>query len=135
VHVELSDLTPRFLDSSLHMFFTKFIPILPIIHQPTFVYRDCSAHLLLNAIALGSLFLGTEDATGKVSVLKTGFVFKLREAKPSLGRSFVETRTYSYCYFMVTNDRTQEDIRCVQWRGVGFDCALEPNVCSSFKGK
>jgi hypothetical protein len=49
------------------MFFTKFIPILPVIHQPTFVYRDCSAHLLLNAFALGSLFLGTEDATVKVS--------------------------------------------------------------------
>ncbi|KAH0444713.1 C2H2 type zinc finger domain protein [Colletotrichum camelliae] len=64
-HVELSDLTPRFLDSSLHMFFTKFVPILPIIHRPTFVYRDCSAPLLLNAIALGSLFLGTEDATGE----------------------------------------------------------------------
>ncbi|KAL0930160.1 C2H2 type zinc finger domain protein [Colletotrichum truncatum] len=64
-HVELSDLTPRFLDSSLHMFFTKFVPILPLIHRPTFVYRDCSAPLLLNAIALGSLFLGSEDATAK----------------------------------------------------------------------
>ncbi|KAH8895354.1 cytochrome P450 [Thozetella sp. PMI_491] len=68
-HVELSDLTPRFLDSSLHMFFTKFIPILPVIHRPTFVYRDCSAPLLLNAIALGSLFLGTEDATAKGEAL------------------------------------------------------------------
>ncbi|KAK1851232.1 C2H2 type zinc finger domain protein [Colletotrichum chrysophilum] len=68
-HVELSDLTPRFLDSSLHMFFTKFVPILPIIHRPTFVYRDCSAPLLLNAIALGSLFLGTEDATVKGEAL------------------------------------------------------------------
>jgi len=56
------------------MFFTKFIPILPIIHQPTFVYRDCSAHLLLNAIAIGSLFLGTEDAIVKVSGQKTGHV-------------------------------------------------------------
>ena len=55
----LFDLTPRFLDSSLHTFFTKFIPILPLIHRPTFVYRECSAPLLLNAISLGSLFIGT----------------------------------------------------------------------------
>ncbi|TEA20044.1 Zinc finger protein MSN2 [Colletotrichum sidae] len=68
-HVELSDLTPRFLDSSLHMFFTKFVPILPLIHRPTFVYRDFSAPLLLNAIALGSLFLGTDDANIKGEAL------------------------------------------------------------------
>ncbi|KAK5694526.1 hypothetical protein LTR97_009116 [Elasticomyces elasticus] len=59
----LFDLTPRFLDSSLHTFFTKFLPILPIIHRPTFVYRECSAPLLLNAISLGSLFIGTQDAS------------------------------------------------------------------------
>lgn len=66
-HVELSDLTPRFLDSSLHMFFTKFVPIFPVFHRPTFLFRNCSAPLLLNAIALGSLFLGTNEATLKVS--------------------------------------------------------------------
>ncbi|PKS13185.1 hypothetical protein jhhlp_000530 [Lomentospora prolificans] len=58
----LADLTPVFLDSSLHMFFTKFVPIFPVIHRPTFVFRDCSAPLLLNAVALGSLFLGRKDA-------------------------------------------------------------------------
>jgi hypothetical protein len=63
---ELADLTPRFLDSSLHMFFTRFIPIFPVLHRSTFVFRDFSAPLLLNAIALGSLFLGTEDAIAKV---------------------------------------------------------------------
>jgi hypothetical protein len=65
-HNELADLTPRFLDSSLHMFFTKFIPIFPVLHRPTFVFRDFSAPLLLNAIALGSHFLGTKDAIAKV---------------------------------------------------------------------
>ncbi|KAI9148221.1 putative transporter [Paramyrothecium foliicola] len=68
-HVELSSLTPRFLDSSLHMFFTKFVPIMPLIHRPTFVYRDFSAPLLLNAIALGSLFFPSEDATAKGEAL------------------------------------------------------------------
>jgi hypothetical protein len=39
----------------------------PVIHQPTFVFRDCPPPLLLNAIALGALFLGTTDANLKVS--------------------------------------------------------------------
>lgn len=39
----------------------------PVIHQPTFVFRDCPPPLLLNAIALGALFLGTTDANSKVS--------------------------------------------------------------------
>jgi hypothetical protein len=62
----LFDLTPRFLDSSLHTFFTKLLQILPVIHRPTFVYRECSAPLLLNAISLGSLFIGTQDASETV---------------------------------------------------------------------
>ncbi|KAK3643999.1 hypothetical protein LTR56_009851 [Elasticomyces elasticus] len=66
----LFDLTPRFLDSSLHTFFTKFLPILPIIHRPTFVYRECSAPLLLNAISLGSLFIGTQDASETNRILR-----------------------------------------------------------------
>lgn len=49
------------------MFFTKFVPIFPVFHRPTFVFRSCSAPLLLNAIALGSLFLGTSADTVKVS--------------------------------------------------------------------
>ncbi|OTA24789.1 hypothetical protein BTJ68_12513 [Hortaea werneckii EXF-2000] len=59
----LHTLTPQLLDNSLHAFFAKFNPILPVVHRPTFVYRQCSAPLLLNAIALGSLFLGTDEAT------------------------------------------------------------------------
>ncbi|KAJ5289792.1 ATPase inhibitor, partial [Penicillium atrosanguineum] len=65
----LSGLTSRFLDSSLHMFFKNVIPMFPIIHQPTFVFRDCPSPLLLNAIALGALFLGTLDAVIKADAL------------------------------------------------------------------
>ncbi|GIZ48522.1 hypothetical protein CKM354_001157600 [Cercospora kikuchii] len=60
--VALFELTPRFLDSSLHAFFVKFNATFPLVHRPTFIYQECSAPLLLNAIALGSLYLGTEDA-------------------------------------------------------------------------
>jgi hypothetical protein len=49
------------------MFFRFIVPMFPVIHQPTFVFRDCPPPLLLNAIALGALFLGTTDANLKVS--------------------------------------------------------------------
>ncbi|ORY16996.1 hypothetical protein BCR34DRAFT_75745 [Clohesyomyces aquaticus] len=65
----LAQLTSRFLDSCLHMFFSTFIPMLPVIHRPTFVFRECSPPLLLNAIAIGSLFLGTSEASAKGDVL------------------------------------------------------------------
>ncbi|KAJ5144200.1 uncharacterized protein N7515_002987 [Penicillium bovifimosum] len=66
----LTGLNSRFLDSSLHMFFKNVVPMFPVIHQPTFVFRDCPAPLLLNAIALGALFLGTPDATIKDRTLR-----------------------------------------------------------------
>ena len=62
----LSNLTSRFLDSCLHMFFSTFVPMMPVIHRPTFVFQDCSPPLLLNAIAIGSLFLGSSEASDKV---------------------------------------------------------------------
>jgi hypothetical protein len=48
------------------MFFENIIPMFPIFHRPTFVFRDCAPPLLLNAIALGALFLGSQDAIAKV---------------------------------------------------------------------
>ena len=42
-----------FLDESLHMFFVKFIPTFPVLHRATFLFRDCTHPLLLNAIAIG----------------------------------------------------------------------------------
>ncbi|KAL4812284.1 cytochrome P450 [Aspergillus spinulosporus] len=67
--VSLTGFTSRFLDGSLHMFFEKIIPMFPIFHRPTFVFRDCAPPLLLNAIALGALFLGSADAVAKADVL------------------------------------------------------------------
>lgn len=67
--VESTSITSVFLDQCLHMFFDRFVPIFPIMHRPTFVYRDCSHPLLLNAIAIGSLYLGPEDSVAKGEVL------------------------------------------------------------------
>jgi hypothetical protein len=51
------------------MFFVKFIPTFPVLHRATFVFRDCAQPLLLNAIAIGSLYLGAKDALAKGEAL------------------------------------------------------------------
>lgn len=51
------------------MFFCKFIPTFPILHKATFVFRECTHPLLLNAIAIGSLYLGPKDAVDKGETL------------------------------------------------------------------
>ncbi|ETI26008.1 hypothetical protein G647_02785 [Cladophialophora carrionii CBS 160.54] len=62
-------LTSVFLDGCLHMFFTQFVPNFPVVHRPTFVFRDWTSPLLLNAIALGSLFMGKKDCVAKGEAL------------------------------------------------------------------
>ena len=51
------------------MFFVKFIPTFPVLHRATFVFRECAHPLLLNAIAIGSLYLGPKDAVSKGEAL------------------------------------------------------------------
>ncbi|KAF2759843.1 hypothetical protein EJ05DRAFT_311899 [Pseudovirgaria hyperparasitica] len=58
-----------FLDESLHMFFVKFVPTFPVLHRSTFVFKDCLHPLLLNAIAIGSLYLGPKDSIAKGEAL------------------------------------------------------------------
>lgn len=67
--VEATSINSVFLDECLHMFFVKFIPTFPILHRETFVFRECIHPLLLNAIAIGSLYLGPKDAVRKGEAL------------------------------------------------------------------
>ena len=60
--IQLKHLTTQFLDGCLHMFFTQFNVAFPVLHRPTFVFRNCIPPLLLNAIAVGSLSYGDENA-------------------------------------------------------------------------
>ncbi|KAJ9610238.1 hypothetical protein H2200_005015 [Cladophialophora chaetospira] len=64
-----NSITSVFLDECLHMFFVKFIPTFPVLHRATFVFRDSSHPLLLNAIAIGSLYLGSKGALAKGEAL------------------------------------------------------------------
>ncbi|KAI0136210.1 C2H2 type zinc finger domain protein [Xylariales sp. AK1849] len=65
----LPGFTSAFLDNCLQTYFIRVNPMFPVLHRPTFVFRECSPSLLLNAIALGSLFIGTEDAISKGEAL------------------------------------------------------------------
>lgn len=61
-------LTSSFLDGCLHMFFSRFVPLFPVVHVSTFVFKEWTHPLLLNAIALGSLFMGKSDFIIKVGL-------------------------------------------------------------------
>ncbi|RDW84107.1 uncharacterized protein DSM5745_04433 [Aspergillus mulundensis] len=113
----LTGLTSRFLDGSLHMFFENIIPMFPIFHRPTFVFRDCAPPLLLNAIALGALFLGSRDAVEKADVLwrlahtavATSWHTMITRRRPSdscTGVELVQTVLLSQIYAALSKNRT-----------------------------
>ena len=69
VKAQMTGFTTVFLDGCLHMFFTRVISTFPVVHAPTFVFKDWTHPLLLNAIALGSLFMGQNDDITKGEIL------------------------------------------------------------------
>ena len=52
------------------MFFTRSIPTFPVMQKATFVSKDCAHPLLLNVIALGSLFVAFHTAKMKGEALR-----------------------------------------------------------------
>lgn len=48
-----------FLKSCLHLYFARFHPSFPVIHEPTFDPRQAPAYLCLMMVAVGSTFIGT----------------------------------------------------------------------------
>ena len=67
--LEGGDKAYSFFDDCLELFFTRFLTAFPILHKPTFVTNDCSSTLLLNMLALGSVFIGSTDAVRRVSAI------------------------------------------------------------------
>jgi len=58
-------ITASFLDACLHLFFSRFNPTFPILHEATFNISQCGPFLLLTMVAIGSLFFGSNDAVSK----------------------------------------------------------------------
>jgi hypothetical protein len=128
--VALTDLTSKFLDSCLHMFFSTFVPMLPVIHQPTFVFRECSPPLLLNAIAIGSLFLGTKEASTKV-IFSTAYLIIYSQM---IGRRALAPCTYCCCNILAFNDQSQGRVRRCLRIAACADIAAQPGICCTCKG-
>lgn len=68
---ESAALSTPFLEICLHAFFEQMSLVLPVCHRPTFIFRDWTHPLLLNAIALGSLFTGHDIDMTKGELLWT----------------------------------------------------------------
>lgn len=74
IEINARGITSSFLDACLHQFFARYNPTIQILHEPTFDLKDCGPFLLLNMVAIGSLFFGSTDA-----VLKGEFLWRLAQ--------------------------------------------------------
>ncbi|OGM49364.1 hypothetical protein ABOM_003500 [Aspergillus bombycis] len=61
--------TPAFVEACLREYFRRVSPSFPIMHEPTFSVRDCISPLLLNMVALGSLFVCLPNAVKQGEML------------------------------------------------------------------
>ncbi|KAJ9113662.1 hypothetical protein QFC22_005971 [Naganishia vaughanmartiniae] len=69
LNASTSPLSSGFLDLCLTSFFTRFLPTFNVVHRPTFSVRQAPAPLLINMIALGSLYVPSLDAKEKGEAL------------------------------------------------------------------
>lgn len=82
LNASTSPLSAGFLDLCLTTFFTRFLTTFNVIHRPTFSVRQAPGPLLINMIALGSLYVPAPDAKEKVSAGEdTRTQLTLRRAK------------------------------------------------------
>ncbi|KAJ5051405.1 hypothetical protein J3E72DRAFT_50618 [Bipolaris maydis] len=134
----LPELSSAFLDNCLQAFFSHFNLYFPILHRPTFVFRDCSPSLILNAIALGSLYIGTEDAVSKGEVLwrlahtavATSWPVLLRHRGPYDSHRSVQlvlTALLGQCYAMMSQN-TDLKLTSQVFHSLGFNWANQNNL-------
>lgn len=67
--IDSCGITSDFLDACLHEFFERVSPAFPVIHAPTFSSQRTIPPLLLNMVALGSLFVCLPSAVRKGELL------------------------------------------------------------------
>lgn len=67
--IDTSPLSSQFLEQCLSAFFNRFLPTFAVVHRSTFAVRNTFAPLLINMLALGSLFIPTIDAKQKGEAL------------------------------------------------------------------
>ncbi|KAH8595336.1 hypothetical protein B0O99DRAFT_686762 [Bisporella sp. PMI_857] len=139
--IQSTGITSAFLDTCVHVFFDKFNPSFPVLHKATFTARECSYPLLLNIIALGSLFVGAKDALIKGEalwrlahlVVATSWrkLMQTRGLKDSCdGVQLVLTALLGQTYAILSNNeslRTTSEV----FHGLGFYWARQSGMYSS----
>ncbi|KAL5356094.1 hypothetical protein BJX96DRAFT_162182 [Aspergillus floccosus] len=100
----LSD--PCYLETCIHMFFTRFIPVIPAIHMPTYVATEPTYPLLLTMMAVGSSFI-TEDGS---STAKIGHI-----GDHTLDSSIMTITFLGQCYAMLSGkkDLRESGLMCI----------------------
>lgn len=121
------------------MFFVRFIPTFPILHRATFVFRECifvfrecTHALLLNAIAIDSLYLGPQVSVAKGEALwrlahaavATSWQSLIAHSRPYDARKGVQlmiTALLGQIYGALSNAmRSVQQVRCsVLWVSSG----------------
>ena len=122
------------MDACLHQFFTRFNPTMHILHEPTFSLKDCCPFLLLNVVAIGSLFFGSTDA-----IVRGEFLWRLAQtaAATSWGDVFegkicgfkytpqiVTTALFGQTYAMLSRSRRLRTL-CQSLHGLAFSWARQ----------
>ncbi|KAK3074010.1 hypothetical protein LTR53_003906 [Teratosphaeriaceae sp. CCFEE 6253] len=139
--VESLGLTADFLDTCLSCFFTRFVPIFPVMHQPTFSPRACTSTLLLNMIALGSLFVAAEGAVAcgealwrlahtAVAVSWQSMLHLTNAEGNSMGAHLVMTATLGQAYAALSANRSLRLTSHV-FNGLGFYWARQSGLTST----
>lgn len=66
---ETTGVTSDFFDACIHEYFERVLPSFPVLHAPTFQAQDCISPLLLNILALGSLFVTIPGSNEKGEII------------------------------------------------------------------
>ncbi|KAL2426420.1 hypothetical protein ABEF95_004397 [Exophiala dermatitidis] len=128
-------ITSAFLDACLHQFFVRFNTTFPILHEHTFELRECGPFLLLNMVALGSLFFGSSEAISKGEFLwrlaqtaaatSWGDVFEGKLAPfRSHAEQIVTTALLGQTYAMLSRSRRLRTL-CQSLHGLAFAWARQ----------
>ncbi|KAI9679693.1 MAG: hypothetical protein M1822_007299 [Bathelium mastoideum] len=139
--VEALGVTADFLDLCLNGFFLHLLPVFPVFHEPTFKITNCMPPLLLNMIALGSLFVATNGATTTGEALwrvahaavATSWQILLScryQGGHEKGMQLVMTALLSQVYAVLSGNQALR-LTSQAFRGLGFFWARESDLFSS----
>jgi Fungal specific transcription factor domain len=134
--IEGAGITSAFLDTCIHLFFEKFNSAFPILHSATFVVKEASNPLLLNIVAVGSLFIGHATAKGETlwrlahTAVATSWQALMATRGPRdecNGIQLVLTALIGQIYAMLSKNEALR-MTCQTFHGLGFFWACQSGM-------